>query len=80
METFQILPVPDDPKELPRFLRELQVRLARAAREPGKQQVYLGVEPDRPQDGTYFSEAGVLGVNRGEYRYDSTTGLYTFIA
>lgn len=40
---------------------------------------YLQVLPDRPSDGLYLSAAGVLGVTRGLYRYDSVGGTYTFI-
>lgn len=41
---------------------------------------YLGIAPTRPQDGLYLSEAGILGANRGLYRYDSSSATYTFIA
>jgi len=41
---------------------------------------YVAVAPSKPQDGLYLSAAGVLGANRGLYRYDSNSGTYTFIA
>jgi hypothetical protein len=41
---------------------------------------YLSTAPERPSDGLYLSAAGVLGVTRGLYRYDSASGTYVFIA
>ena len=41
---------------------------------------YIGVAPKKPENGIYLADAGVLGVSRGAYRYDTTTGLFTFIA
>ena len=79
MRTFKAVPVHDD-KDLPRKMREMQTRIEQAANQPGQTLTYLGVAPDRPQDGLYLSAAGVLGVSRGLYRYDSNSGTYTFIA
>ena len=41
---------------------------------------YIMVAPDKPQDGLYLAAAGVLGVDRGLYRYDADSATYTFIA
>jgi hypothetical protein len=79
MRPFQMMNVPDDPKQLPQFLRQFQRALLEAMNESGVTQTYIGTAPTRPQDGIYFAEAGVLGVNRGEYRYDAATATYTYL-
>jgi hypothetical protein len=80
MRAFKTKEPPQDAKDMPRFVREMQQRIEKAANEPALQLNYLGTAPSRPQDGLYFSEAGVLGASRGLYRYDSASGTYTFIA
>jgi hypothetical protein len=79
--TFKGLPPPGDPAQLPAFLLEMQRSIEQAAvrADPTVSLQYLEVAPDRPMDGLYLSAAGVLGTNRGLYRYDSSVPGYTFI-
>ena len=73
--------------------KDVEAKPDTAAKEPAKEdekatEDEAAVKPaddgqkaaDKPQDGIYFSAAGVLGATRGMYRYDSSTGTYTFIA
>lgn len=82
MRTFKSLDVPTDPAAASGFLRTLQNAIEQASTRADDRiaLTYLAVLPSKPQDGLYLSAAGVLGASRGLYRYDSTTGLYTFIA
>jgi hypothetical protein len=82
LKTYKAGHVPDDPAKLPGFLRQELLSVQQAAQRADAYVglSYLAVAPERPQDGLYLSAAGVLGVTRGAYRYDSTTGLYTFLA
>lgn len=58
----------------------LEVERAAAAESDSSPLRYLAVAPSKPKDGIYLSAAGVLGVSRGAYRYDSEAGTYTFLA
>ena len=82
MKTFKPLSPPQDPAQLPGFLRQMQGAIEQAANRQDDRiaLTYLAVAPDKPQDGLYLSAAGVLGATRGLYRYDSSTGLYTLIS
>lgn len=77
MRTYQPGAVPSDPAELPGFLRQEFPAIQQAAhREDG----YLAVLPERPQDRIYLFAAGVAGTSRGAYRYDPSTTAYTMVA
>lgn len=82
MRSYRPKPPPEDPKQIAAFLRTETASIAEAANRADDRVAltYLAVAPSKPQDGIYLSAANVLGANRGAYRYDSTTGLYTFIA
>lgn len=82
MRTYQPGNPPQDPAALPGFLRQELNQIQQAANrsDPFMALDYLGIAPTRPQDGLYLSEAGILGANRGLYRYDSSSATYTFIA
>lgn len=82
MQTYKAGNPPNDSAALPEFLRQELASLEQAANRADSHVAlsYLAVTPARPQDGIYLSAAGVLGANRGAYRYDSSTGLFTFIA
>jgi hypothetical protein len=42
---------------------------------------YLSIAPDKPQDGDYLADGTGWdpGSGRGKYRYDSSTGNFTFL-
>lgn len=82
MRTYQPANPPQDPAQLPGFLRQELYSIQQAANRSNSFAAldYLGVAPTRPKNGLYLSAAGVLGVNRGLYRYDETSATYTFIA
>ena len=77
MRTYRPGAVPSDPAELPVFLRTETHAIHRAA---NTEEGYLGVLPNRPQDRIYLFAAGVAGVSRGAYRYDSSVPGYVFLA
>lgn len=56
------------------------VEEAANAPDPVVALTYLGAAPKKPENGLYLADAGVLGVSRGLYRYDSASATYTFIA
>ena len=61
--------------------RELEsIRKAALNADPLVALDYIAVAPAKPQNGLYLAAAGVLGVSRGLYRYDSNSATYTFIA
>lgn len=82
MKTYKPGNPPQDPAQMPGFLRQELASIQQAANRADSTLPlsYLTVAPVRPQDGLYLSATGVLGVTRGLYRYDSSTALYTFIA
>lgn len=74
--SYQPASVPDDPAQLPRYLRELEVRLAAviAALAAGHlDRVY--VTPPKPRDGDvrYLDATIAPGSVRGVYFYDAPT-------
>lgn len=80
--TYQPGTVPDDPAQLPRYVRELEVRLAAAlaALAAGHLDRSYAL-PAKPRDGDvrYLDGAIAPGSVRGIYRYDGTTSAWALL-